>query len=327
MAVERMTIARRFAAQKLQERDDIIAVLVSGSTARGDALGVSDIDLRFVCDVPMDARMDRQGFDQWLEGVYLDSGPVPAELYLDTRRLLQNLIDGSTVYDAVILYDPTAKMAAVQREVREAYCRPEWVCARTAPLLDDARAAVQKMQTTEAARDLVTMCQLANTTINAAMTARIALACITPTSRDLELLSTLAPEMRERIIEVEGIAGLSKDEVRSLHHYMWEVRVKQIQVPGSSGLLAEYFEQKTNWMIENGLHTEAAHWFWGFIVDIDRFAFTSPQAKQTEIRACERWLLQIGWNVENVQSKVRGVREILREAETAYSILDVTSDK
>jgi hypothetical protein len=227
----------------------------------------------------------------------------------------------------VILYDPTAKMAAVQREVREAYCRPEWVCARTAPLLDDARAAVQKMQATEPARDLITTCQLVNTAIDAAMTARIALACMTPTSRDLERLSMLAPEMRERILEVEGIAGLSKDEVRSLHHYMWEVRAKQVQLPGRFGLLAEYFEQKTGWMIENGLHTEAAHWFWGLMVDVDRFGFASPQAKQAEIRACERWLLQIGWNVENVQSKVRGVREILREAETAYSVLDVTGDK
>ena len=327
MAVERMTIARRFVAQKLQERDDIVAVLVSGSTARGDALAVSDIDLRFVCDIPMDARMDREGFDQWLEGVYLDSGPVPAELYLDARRLLQNLGDGSTVYDAVILYDPTAKMAAVQREVREAYCRPEWVCARTAPLLDDARAAVQKMQAAEAARDLITMYQLVNTAIKAATMARIALACMTPTStRDLEQLSTLAPEMGKCIIEVEGIAGLSQDEVQSFHHECW-ILAKQTQAPGRVGLLREYLERKTGWMIENGLHTEAAHWLWGSMVDLDRSGFTSPQAKQAAIYARERWLLKMGWNAENVQAKVHGVREILREAETAYSVLDVTSDK
>ena len=62
MKTNRLSIAKQFAAEKMQERDDVVAVLVSGSTARGDALPVSDIDLRFVCQIPVDQRMNREGW-------------------------------------------------------------------------------------------------------------------------------------------------------------------------------------------------------------------------------------------------------------------------
>jgi hypothetical protein len=312
--MDRMQIAREFTAEKLQERKDIVAVLVSGSTSRGDALPISDIDLHFVCDVPPDRRMDREGFDEWREGIYLDAGPVPMALYMNTEKLLENLRDGNFVRDALILHDPSGVMDRTQREVKAAFRQPEWVWKRTIPLVDEAAAALRRLEEPGRYQALEEAFELSVIALSRTVSARLALDCVTrSSSRNLSQLIELEPSMGNCILELEGIGVLSLEDARSFFHDLW---LDLPEIPGRYGQLIEYFRQKIAWMMDNGLQMDAAHWLWESAIEVSRFPWKSPKSAEEAKRIRKCWLSRLGWNPENLGGKIRGIRGVFDELES-----------
>jgi hypothetical protein len=311
--MDRMQIARKFTAEKVKERKDIVAVLVSGSTARGDALPISDIDLHFVCNVPADHRMDREGFDEWRDGIYLDAGPVPQALYLNTGKLLESLRDGNFVRDAMILHDPSGTMERTQREVKTAFCRQEWVGKRTVPLVDEAATALRRLEEPGGTNSLEKAFGLSAIVLSRTVSARLALDCMTrSSSRNLSQLIELEPVMGNRILELEGIGTLSPEDARSFFLDVWR---DVPEIPGRYGHLIEYFRQKIAWMMNNGLQMDAAHWLWESALDVSRFAWKSPKSAEEAKRIRECWLSRLGWNPETLSARIRGIRGIFDELE------------
>ena len=111
------------------------------------------------------------------------------------------------------------------------------------------------------------------------------------------------------MVEIEGIAGLSIEDIRLFHRDMWS---ELPAVPGRYGRLAEFLESKTAWMIENGFHMDAAHWLWGFMVSrLAQFEEEPPQTLEREVLRTQRWLHKMGWKRKSLEAKLLGLNEII----------------
>jgi hypothetical protein len=309
MDIDRMSIAKQFTKEKLQEHDDIAAVLVSGSTTRDDALPVSDIDIKIVMDIPLESRMDRRGYDEWRDGIYLDAGPVPKERYFDSTWLLESLLDGSFVYDSIVLHDPTGRMAAVQRELKASFYSLEWVRARSMAMIEEAEAAAQEFVPVAKSLDSIKMCQQPFVIINDSATAVIVSARLSP-HRVLSQLREISPDLRMRIMRVQGIHELSPQEVLSLHSFFYSVVPVDV---GKYGKLGKYFEKKCEWMIDNGMHHDAARFCIGAMGKILQMLLVEdrPETKESAVRIADEWLSRIGWEKERFAEKGCEVSEIV----------------
>ena len=80
MSSDRMGIARDFAWERIGENSNIVAAIVTGSTARNDDVETSDIDIRLLVDDTAGVETEYSGIQPGQDGILLDVEYVPSQL-------------------------------------------------------------------------------------------------------------------------------------------------------------------------------------------------------------------------------------------------------
>ncbi len=188
---------------------------------------------------------------------------------------------------------------------------------RTVPLIDEAAAALKRLEEPRGCGVLEEALELSGTALSRMVYARLALDCVTQSSsRNLSQLIERAPDMGYRVLDLEGIGALSPEDARSFFRDVW---LELPEMPGRYGQLLEYFRRKIAWMMDNGLQMDATHWLWGSAVEFSRFPWKSPKAEEEAKRIRKRWLARLGWSSENLGAKIGGIRAVFAELESKLS--------
>ena len=115
----RLDIVRAYAQELIEGNPQIVAVLVTGSAARGDGLAASDVDLKVLLDVPEGDERLKRDIRAQRGGTFIDAEHDAACKYADPVALLQNPYLAGAVREAVILYDRDGTLASAQEAVAE----------------------------------------------------------------------------------------------------------------------------------------------------------------------------------------------------------------
>lgn len=254
-------IARRYAEELLGQRDDIVAIWVVGSVARGEETPSSDIDFSFM--VTGSGEATRAGMDTWRDGLYIEAGIHFRQEYTDLEALLNDPFKATHMRDALILYDPTGFMTQLQETIRPLYMQPQWLGKRLAFWLKQMLDAVARLRDAVPTGDSLRICAAMGWYTFGSTSIPLLRAGVTPSStRGLQLLGPVDPTFKAQLAHFEGSTQMSADEVVALEPLLRDA----IGFFGASfGQLPLYFVPKMIWMAKNGLHHEAVHPMWMYM--------------------------------------------------------------
>lgn len=97
--VDRLEIAKRFVRKLVEERADIVGVLLCGSTARGEASEASDIDLSVYTEE--ENEQGTQNLAYWESGVFIDLVTTTTKGLGSLEQVMGNPIDATHMNDAL----------------------------------------------------------------------------------------------------------------------------------------------------------------------------------------------------------------------------------
>jgi hypothetical protein len=290
--MNRIEIARQYMEELLSQRQDIVAVWIGGSVARGEETALSDIDLALM--VAGTGAMNRAGLDTWREGIYVEAGLVFQQEYTDLEAVLNDPFKATHMNDALILYDPTGFVTQLQNAVHPLYMQPQWLSKRLAFWLDNMRTCLARFRAAVTAVDRLELCAAFGWFTFGCVSIPLLHAGITPSStRGLLLLGRVAPTLKAHLAELEGSTQMSAAAVLALEPLLQEM------IPlgdASYGQLGLYFLQKTLWMAQQGQHQEALHAMWLLMYGAAEGSLqrTDPAGRATGIALAHRWLQRTG---------------------------------
>lgn len=105
MSSDRMEIARNFAWERIEENPNIIAAIVTGSTAHNDDVETSDIDIRLLVDDTAGMQPKYSGIHPGQDGIFLDVEYIPATKFGDPAEILRDPYLAGAVRDTASLFD------------------------------------------------------------------------------------------------------------------------------------------------------------------------------------------------------------------------------
>jgi predicted nucleotidyltransferase len=295
----KLDIARAYAQELIKDNPQIVAVLVTGSVARGDGVAASDVDLKVLLDVPEDDERLRGDIRTRREGAFIDAEYDAACRYADPDALLQAPYLAGAVREAVILYDRDGTFADVQSVVAAQFTEPRWIRARLEPLVQGVERNARAFAVAVRDHDAVAACRSAAFCLWTASDALLVSAGESPSwVRGLVKLGRVLPEERERIVDIEGSAGWTAEDVSA-----YVPLFAQSMNPQPGGLMA-FVQQEMEWMIGQGQHREAFHALWaGFALGLGGHERADPLARA--------WLDRIGWRDEMLEEKARQLGECM----------------
>jgi hypothetical protein len=195
-------IARDFVAEMLDRRSDIVGAMVFGSVARGEATRTSDIDIAIYLEG--DPGEGARDLSCWREGVFLEAGFVAADRLGPPDEVMRSPIDATHLNDALVLYDPTGRFRALQRQVRAVFMEPRWLVLRLGFALAMLAGARTALRAAVAAGDVLGILRQAMIVTHGAASVPLYLRGITPSStRKLALVGSADPSMRDAIVAYE----------------------------------------------------------------------------------------------------------------------------
>jgi predicted nucleotidyltransferase len=312
--MNRIEIARQYVEELLCQRQDIVAVWIGGSVARGEETALSDIDLQLM--VTGTGEMNRAGLDTWREGIYLEAGLVFQQEYADLEMVLNNPFKATHMNDALILYDPTGCVTQMQNAVRPLYMHPQWLGKRLAFWLDNVRTSLARFRQAVTAGDLLELCAALGWFTFGCASIPLLHAGITPSStRGLLLLGRAAPTLKAQLAELEGSTQMSAADVVALEPLLLEM------IPlgdASFGQLPLYFTKKTLWMAQQGQYQEALHPMWLMMYGAAEGCLqrSDPAERATGIDLAHRWLQRTHFEgAEVLAAKLQEAERLLRQVE------------
>ena len=290
--MNRIEIAKQYVEELLRQRQDIVAVWIGGSVARGEDTDRSDIDLALL--VAGSGEMSRSGLDLWRDGVYIEAGLGFQQAYADLETVLNDPFKATHINDALILYDPTGFLTHLQNAVRPVFMQPQWLNKRLAFWLDNIRTSLARLRETVAAEDPLGICAAVGWFTFGCASIPLLRAGITPSStRSLLLLGPLSPALKVALATLEGSTQLSIADVLALEPLLQEM-IPLLDT--SYGQLGIYFTQKTLWMAQQGHQQEALHalWLMSWAVAESCRQSSNPAVRLTGADVLQRWLQRLG---------------------------------
>jgi predicted nucleotidyltransferase len=330
MMVDRLALAKQYVQEMLEKRDDVVGAFVVGSVARGDATATSDIDLALVVEKEGVGTAWVERVDTWREGVYIDAHLVNAEKYSDAQKILLDPIAADYIYGCRILYDPLGHYSRMRREVRAVYLTPECLQARVKHQVEMLRECVSALSEAVAASDILDTCWQE-------IWISLWLSCVpfvikgeAPSStKALTNLDSIAPELKRRMLEWEGSAGLSADQVAALLPPVQVALAWMLEADPAQSVFGEYLARTAEAMAASGRHREAVQLLWrvfGGLCLVAR-AVDDPQSVSEATSMMEDWFPAVGWEGQEVlEEKVRMAEEMVAEVEAMAAHL-LTGDK
>jgi hypothetical protein len=305
-------IARQYLEELLSQRQDIVAVWIGGSVARGEETALSDIDLQLM--VAGSGDMNRAGLDTWREGIYIEAGLVFQQEYADLEAVLNHPVKATHLNDALILYDPTGFLTQLQQAVRPLYMQPQWLDKRVSFWLDTMRTALTQFRESVIAADALRLCAALGMFTFGCSSIPLLRAGITPSSsRGLLLLGPVDPLLTAQLAVFEGSTHMTASDVLALESLLQEM------IPfcnASFGQLPMYFTKKTQWMAQHGQYQEALHAMWLLMSGAAEGCRqrTDPAGRATGIDLAHRWLQRTGFvGAAVLAAKLQAAEMLLRQ--------------
>ena len=130
---EAKAIAREWVAQHAAEVPGLVGVFIAGSMNHrpddSEYQPNSDVDLWHVMEGdPEVLRHERITY----EGVLLDTPELPSAQFSDAETVLTSWVNASHLAMPGVIYDPTGRLTAIQREVAIRFAEPRYLKARCA---------------------------------------------------------------------------------------------------------------------------------------------------------------------------------------------------
>jgi hypothetical protein len=313
--MNRIEIARQYMEELLSQRQDIVAVWIGGSVARGEETALSDIDLQLM--VAGSGDMNRAGLDTWREGIYIEAGLVFQQDYADLDMVLNHPAKATHMNDALILYDPTGFLTHLQEAVRPVYMQPQWLGKRLTFWLDTSCTALAQFREAVSVADALRLCAAVGMFTFGCSSIPLLRAGITPSSsRGLLLLGPVDPRLKAQLAAFEGSAHMTVSDVLALEPLLREA------IPlwnASFGQLPVYFLHKTLWMTQHGQHQEALHAMWlhmGGRAAADCLQRNDPAELVAGAELIQRWQQRTGFvGAEVLAAKLQAAEMLLRQVE------------
>lgn len=292
--IDRIDIAKHYLDELLYQRDDLVAAALIGSVAKGQVSEFSDIDLKLIVTGDPGGDLVRDGVDAWRAGIYIDAGLSAQRDYTDVEAVLSDPFKANSLYEGVILYDPTGFLARLQRVVRARYLEPRWVSQRQRYWLDQARTwLTQLCQGVNQGDPLLLCAGLGWFTYGCGCVPLVQAGSSPSSMRTLSSLAPLAPIIKDSILHLESATPLGVADVLALEPLLFQaiplIGVAYGQMPG-------FYFPKALWMARQGQHQDALHALWlgmAITAGICRGGDESRRAQGAALM--QRWLHALGY--------------------------------
>lgn len=289
-----LDIARAYLQELRHQRNDIVAAYVAGSVARGQATGLSDIDLVVIIAGEVDAALGRGGIDGWRNGIYIDAMLMAQERFVDPEVLLQDPMKSTQVCEAVILYDATGLLAQQQAVVRAAFMEPQWIQARLTYWQTMMEHAFTTLQSGATASNSLQICAGMGWFTFACASIPLVQAGITPSSAHLVTqLEPVAPAIRARLLALMSVTPVNAAEIIALEPFLLEAAPL---LGVGWGQFSGFFVQKMMAMAKKGEPAAVLQALWLMMAVIADICLQSDDAAlQTKgTYLLQNWLQQVG---------------------------------
>jgi hypothetical protein len=301
-----LAVARALVSETLASDPSVLAAVVGGSVARGDATPASDLDVRFIVDVPDADRVGGTEWFEWRDCVFVDAAYERLAKYADTESALADPYFAGSIREALILHDQDGVLAEAQADVRERFGEPRWLAARLAQLTQPIERNARDLRPAAAERDHVTVARTAIFALWTVCDALLVLELRSPSwVRSLQKVGDVRPADRNRIVALEGTEALTPERARDLIPLFRRVAGPE------PGLLMDFVVGSVEWMIDAGLHREAVHGLWA------TFALTvgglwesdDPAARRLAESTCSEWLSLLGWSDAELPARAEALAD------------------
>lgn len=309
---DRIKIAQTFVQEQLHDRDDIIAALLVGSAASGETTAFSDIDLRLIVQGREETKLQREGIDRWIDGIYVDATFAAADDYVSAERALSDRGSADTMNFGRILHDSTGRFASLQAEVQARYMAPEWVDVRVCPLLNLVAERLPALhQAVEEGDPLHIHIHAGRVFAGLGFIPLLRQGVAVSSSRSMMQLVQRDPAYAQRLLEIENATELTSAQVLAALDVF--AALSEIDPHREYAALAGYMVGKAQWMARNGYHREAVHTGW--LHSGNRAAgcdFSGDAAVIAQARTfAVEWLSAVGWIGDRVlREKLRALDAI-----------------
>ena len=254
-------IAQSYIEEQLRVRDDIVAVLLVGSAASGEMTAFSDVDLRLIVEGRQESKLEREGIDRWVNGVYIDATLASADDYLGVDRILSDRGSADTMNFGRILYDQSGRFAPLQHEVQMQYMEPKWIHIRISPFVNLVAVHLQALRQAVVENELVNLhIHAGRVFAGLGFIPLLKQGIAVSSSRSMMQLVQYQPAYANSLLAVEGANDLSIGQVENALDVF--AALSKIDPHREYKTLAGYMVGKARWMSRNGHHREAVHTGW-----------------------------------------------------------------
>lgn len=324
----RLELAQQFVQEKLQQRTDIIAAWVGGSTARGEDTVSSDIDLVLLVSGEIEESLGRGDVDAWRDGVYIEAGFISQKEYSDLEMIMHDPFKSTHMNDALILYDPTGFVTQMQQAVRPLFMELQWLSKRLEFWVDIGHTQYGKLREACTMADPLAICAAMVWLIFSGVSVPLLRVGKTPSSsRGLLQLGSVSHTLYTQLCELEGSVSMKADDTVALQPLLLEsLPLIDRKVWGD---LPAYFTKKSEWLIRQGYISEAIHAMWMVIglIPMNLSQTDDPTVKAKAVRITSNWLQQMGWTGQAVlATKVRLAETLVAEIEKEAANLPPSAD-
>jgi len=279
--------------------------MVAGSVARGDATPASDVDVRFLTHGASDDELAAIGRSVWVTGVFVDVECWDATEYGDADAILSDPYRAGAVRDTVVLFDHDGDFTETREVVASRYMEPEALARRVGALAPTVERNCRELAAAIDASDPIETCRAAAFALWTMCDACLVRRGASPNwARGLHKLGSVAPDDAAWIMEVEGSVDMNAAQARPLLPLFAAAHEGDGDVP-------RQVQAECEWMIENGLHREAAHaLFAGIGLALRRDgASEDPETRSAARTLAEETLAALSWEDDCLDAKRRSIEE------------------
>jgi predicted nucleotidyltransferase len=290
--------AQRFASSISEDHQQIVAIALGGSVARGNDLEISDIDLW--CFV-------REGAAPSIEkppGVRLDVEQYPASLL--TRPDTDDSYFCGFISDARILLDRNCLLASCQESIRGNLADPEVKRARLVPIRESVERNFTEFEAAIHSGDPRVACRASAFAAWSFSDHLLTDRGSAPGGpRGIARLAAIWPDAYEDLVSFEAPSPPGTIDAD---------RLIDICMASVEGKFLAGWIVKARWMFTHGHEADAYHCVWLALALQIKAENDTPedQTKDPKLTsAAQEWLDVIGWNRQIMMAKQRTLRKII----------------
>ena len=264
-------VAREETLELIEQRGDVVAVLICGSVAHGDPEEYSDVDLRVVIDtkdeLPVSSFVRKQ--DVPLEWTY-----YAKRQFEDVVEVLNDPFIPLEIVESIILYDPDSLIHDLIRDIKPVYKEPGYVKARAQNLIEQPEQWLSSLiDMDEGLSQLPTYVYAWHLRCIITVLAKVVLILTNMSPGGMKLFVSLraaAEELRnEKLftlgLDAMGTQDITKEEVKEFAADIFKVfeYVNSMVAPGQlhhwtlSPAKKRYYQGGIQWLVSRGFYKEA----------------------------------------------------------------------